>query len=215
MRAVNEIEERLGALLQARHRRAIAARSCGVSLAARPRRPAICGSSARSPRAVRHRRLCADVVAVETFELGEIEPRRRAADLRQVERRDHLLGRDDLLVAMAPAEPDQIIAQRRRQIAHGAIGVDAERTVALRQFRAVGAVDQRDMRHYRHRPAERVVDLFLPGGVGQMIVAADDMGHAHVVVVDDDRQLVGRRAVGAQQDEVVEVLVCQTTRPCT
>ena len=40
-----------------------------------------------------------------------------------------------------------------------------------------------------------------------MVVAADDMGDAHVVVVDHDRQHVGRVAVAAQQDEIVEVLV--------
>ena len=40
-----------------------------------------------------------------------------------------------------------------------------------------------------------------------MIVAADDVGDGHVVVVDHDREHVGRRAVGAQQHEVVEVLV--------
>ena len=56
-------------------------------------------------------------------------------------------------------------------------------------------------------PAERLVDLRLAGGVGQMVVAADDVGDAHVVVVDDDGEHVGRRAVGAQQDEVVEILV--------
>jgi len=40
-----------------------------------------------------------------------------------------------------------------------------------------------------------------------MVVAADDVGDAHVVVVDHDREHVGRRAVGAQQHEIVEVLV--------
>ena len=40
-----------------------------------------------------------------------------------------------------------------------------------------------------------------------MVVAADDVGDAHVVVVDDDSEHVGRRAVGAQQHEIVEVLV--------
>ena len=32
-------------------------------------------------------------------------------------------------------------------------------------------------------------------------------GDVHVVVVDDDGEHVGRRAVGAQQHEVVEILV--------
>ena len=40
-----------------------------------------------------------------------------------------------------------------------------------------------------------------------MVVAADDMGDAHVVIVDHDREIVGRRAVGAQDDQVVELLV--------
>ena len=40
-----------------------------------------------------------------------------------------------------------------------------------------------------------------------MVVAADDVGDAHVVVVDDDGEHVGRRAVGAQKHEVVEILV--------
>ena len=68
-------------------------------------------------------------------------------------------------------------------------------------------MDQRDVRHHRHVPAQRLVDLGLARGVGEMVVAADDVGDAHVVVVDHDREHVGRRAVRAQQHEVVEVLV--------
>ncbi len=40
-----------------------------------------------------------------------------------------------------------------------------------------------------------------------MIVAADDVGDAHVEIVDHDRQHVRRRSVGAEQDEVVDLLV--------
>ena len=85
-------------------------------------------------------------MAVHVLELGEVEARGRAADRRQVEGGDDLVGGEELLVAMAPAEPHEIVAQGRRQVAHGAIGVDAERAVALRQLRAVRPVDQRDMR---------------------------------------------------------------------
>ncbi len=53
----------------------------------------------------------------------------------------------------------------------------------------------------------RLVDLHLAGGVGEVVVAADDMGDAHVVVVDHDGEHVGRRCRRAQQDEVVEILV--------
>ncbi len=46
-----------------------------------------------------------------------------------------------------------------------------------------------------------------------MVVAADDVGDAHVVVVDHDREHVGRRAVRAQQHEIVEVLVLPDHAP--
>ncbi len=61
------------------------------------------------------------------------------------------------------------------------------------------------MREFRHRPVERLIELGLEKRVVQMLVAADHMGHAHVVVVDDDREVVGRGTVGAQDDPVVEL----------
>ncbi len=97
--------------------------------------------------------------------------------------------------------------QRLGQVAHGAIGIDAERPVALGQLGAVRPVDERDVGHDRQRPAERVVEDLLAGAIGQVVVAADDVGDAHVVVVDDDGEHVGGRAVRAQDDEIVEVAV--------
>ena len=86
-------------------------------------------------------------MAVEIFELCEIEPRCAAADRRQIEPFDHLRGRHDFIIAMAPAQPHQIVAQRLGQIAHGAIGLDAERAMPLGQLGAVRAVDQRNVGH--------------------------------------------------------------------
>ena len=108
---------------------------------------------------------------------------------------------------MAPAEAKKIVAQRLGQIAHFAIGIDAQGAVTLRQLGSVGAVDQRHVRELGRVPAERAIDLGLAEGVGEMVVAADDVGDRHVVIVDDDGEVVGRRAVGAQDDEVVELLV--------
>ena len=141
---------------------------------------------------------------VDAVELGLVEPRGAAPDIGDVEPVYRILGRDDLVVAVAPAEPQQVIAQRLRQIAEFAVLLDADRAVALRHFRAVGAVDQRHMRELRHLPVERAVDLRLAERIVQVVVAADHVRHAHVVVIDDNRQIVGRRAVGAQQDQVVE-----------
>ena len=56
----------------------------------------------------------ADVMAVEVLELLEVEARRRLADMVEVEPLDRLLAADDLVVAMAPAEPQQIIERPPR-----------------------------------------------------------------------------------------------------
>ncbi len=76
--------------------------------------------------------------------------------------------------------------------------------MTLRELRAVRSVYQRDMREGGHGPVHRLVDDGLTRGVGEMIVAADHMGDAHVMVVDHDRQHVGGRAVRTQKDQVVE-----------
>ncbi len=66
-----------------------------------------------------------------------------------------------------------------------------------------------------HVPAERFVDLLLPGAIGEVIVAADDVADVHIVVVDHDGQHVGRIAVGAQQHQIVEVGVLPDDAACT
>ena len=54
-------------------------------------------------------------------------------------------------------------------------------------------------------PVHGAVDLDLAEGVGQVVVAADDVGDAHVVVVDDDGVEVGGGAVAAEDDEIVDL----------
>ncbi len=152
-------------------------------------------------------------MAIEALELGKIEARGRASDLRQIEGRHHLLGREDFLVAVAPAQPHKIITQGRRQISHGPVRIDPERAVALGQFRPVRSMNERNVRHHRNGPAERVVDLGLTRGIGEVVIAADDMRHAHVVVVDDDGEHISRSAIRTKQDEIIEVLVLPNHAP--
>jgi uncharacterized protein YuzE len=61
-------------------------------------------------------------------------------------------------------------------------------------------------------PVHRLIDQALAGGVVQMVVATDHVGDAHVVVVDHHGEIVGRRAVGAQQDQVVQIDVLEGHR---
>ncbi len=79
--------------------------------------------------------------------------------------------------------------------------------MTLGEFGAVGAVNERDMRHHRHLPVERLVDLRLPRAVIKVVIAADDVGDAHVVIVHHHGQHVSGRSVRPQQHEIVEILV--------
>ena len=72
---------------------------------------------------------------------------------------------------------------------------------------AVCTMHQRNMREDRQVPAHGGIDLCLSRGIGEMIDAADHMRDAHVVIIDDDGEIVDRRAIRSQNDHVVEVLV--------
>src|SRR5882757_6780450 len=94
-----------------------------------------------------YRAALADVMAIEVLQLCEIETCRRAPDLRQIECCNHFVRGKNLLVAMSPAKPDQIITHRLRQVAHGPIGIDPKRPMAFGELGSVGAVDEWNMRH--------------------------------------------------------------------
>src|SRR6266849_8100943 len=61
------------------------------------------------------------------------------------------------------------------------------------------------MGEFGNHPTERVIDLLLPKRVVEVVVAADHMGYPHIVVVDHDREIVGRSAVCPQDDLIVEL----------
>ena len=62
------------------------------------------------------------------------------------------------------------------------------------------------------RVAERLVAEDLLRRVRQVVVAADDVADAHGDVVDDHAEVVGRGAVGAHEDPVVELPVVEGHR---
>ena len=68
--------------------------------------------------------------------------------------------------------------------------------MALGQFCPIRAMDQRQVRHDRYFPVHALIDDGLARCICQMIVAADDMGDAHVMVVHDNSVHIGRIAVG-------------------
>ncbi|CDD85267.1 putative uncharacterized protein [Collinsella sp. CAG:289] len=77
--------------------------------------------------------------------------------------------------------------------------------MALGEFLAVSAQNHGDMRERGHGGSECLVDHNLARRVGKVVVAADDVGDAHHGIVDNGREVVRGGAVGAEDDEVVEL----------
>ena len=81
------------------------------------------------------------------------------------------------------AEPRQIIQQRIWQITCGPQLAQAEIAVALGQWPAVAADDQRQMTVFRGRQIQCLQQKQLTGGIAEMIVAAQHMGYAHQRII--------------------------------
>ena len=145
-----------------------------------------------------------EVMGVQPVQLLGVELRGRRRDVVEVEPFAELLHRENFLVAVRPAEAGQVVEHGFRQIAFVVVLHHAHRAVALRELLPVVAEDHRQVRVERHLRAERGEDVDLARRVIHVIVATDDVGDLHIPVVNDDAEIVGRRAVGARDHQIVE-----------
>ena len=154
----------------------------------------------------------ADMPVVDVVELVPVQPGAALHHIGDVEPFDGFSVREELVVAMAPAELGQIVAHGLGQVAHVPKLFDRLGAVALGELAAVLAEDQGQVGPDRNLPAEGLVEQGLAAGVGEVLFAADHVGDAHVVVIDRDGEIVDHRAVGAQEDEILQILVGKTHR---
>src|SRR5262249_5590468 len=77
------------------------------------------------------------------------------------------------------------------------------RILPLTDLGAVRIAQQRKMRELRRLPAEPLVEQELLRRRADPLLAADDVADLHQVIVDDDREMIGREAVGLQDHLVV------------
>jgi hypothetical protein len=63
------------------------------------------------------------------------------------------------------------------------------------------------VREHRDLGAERGEHVDLSRRVVEVIIAADHMGHAHVHVIDDHAKIVGRRTVGARDNQIIQLSI--------
>ena len=148
-----------------------------------------------------------DVVTVEPVQLVQVEDRADHVDPRPVELGRHLREREDLaLVRHRVAHQAEEVDQRLGQVALLAEpGQPGRRVLALADLGAVVVAQQRHVRELRRLQTEPLVEQDVLRRRADPLLTAHDVGDAHLVVVDDDGQVVRREAVGLEDDLVVGV----------
>lgn len=68
---------------------------------------------------------------------------------------------------------------------------------------AIRTADHGQVGEGRRGIAESLVDEHLTRGIGEMVIATDDVRHLHVHVIADDREVIGGCAVAAHEDHVI------------
>ncbi len=155
------------------------------------------------------------VLAVHPMELLRIEDRRVLLQPLERERLHQLRDVEEQLAVAAgtPAEEREEVRHRLRQDPLVLIVGHGGGAVALAELLAVGAEDHRHVAEDGHRRPEGMVYLDLLRRVRDVVVAAEDVRDPHRDVVGDHREVVHRRPVGAEDDEVLEVLPVEGDRP--
>ena len=116
---------------------------------------------------------------------------------------DDLVERQDLLLGPGrPAEQGEVVDERLADEPLGDVVADRGLALALAHLGPVRVEDERQVGEPRRLVAERPEQQDVLGRVRQVVLAADDVGDLHRGVVDDDREVVQRRPVGADDDEV-------------
>ena len=64
----------------------------------------------------------------------------------------------------------------------------------------------------RSLPTHALIHHQLTECIVQMIIAADHMGYAHIMIVNNDSQHIGRAAIAAQNHHVIQNLVLNCHR---
>src|SRR5262249_32978484 len=134
------------------------------------------------------------------------EPRRSAAQMRRIERPCHLLERQESVLGGRMAESKEVIRHCQRQVATLPVLAHAGRPMALWQWRAVTAHDQRHVTITGCVQSQRLENQELARCVRQMIFAAQDVSHTHVRVIYRIAEEERSSSVGTTHDEISDVI---------
>src|SRR5690606_29939174 len=81
----------------------------------------------------------------------------------------------------------------------------------LRESTSVGAEDHRQMTKGGNGGTQSLIEQDLLRRIGDVIIAAKHVRHSHEDVIRDDGEVVDRRLVGPEDDEIFDLLVTKTS----
>ena len=149
----------------------------------------------------------ADVGCVDGAQLQRVKDGGGLGDTRRVPDFNHLVQRENLLLALGcPAQQQQIVQHGGGQIALGHQILITGVAVALAQLVLRVLHNGRAVDVDRLLPAEGVIQQVVLRGGGQVLAAADDVGNAHQVVIHNVGKVVGRHTIGLDQNLVIQLL---------
>ena len=140
--------------------------------------------------------------------LGEIHHGIAAVDAFERESVDQFLAAHLLAIVLGrPAQQAQKIDEGVRQEAGIAVGGDADHraVAALGELGAIGGHQQRQVGESGRRGAGGLEDQDVLEGVGEVVLAADDVADAQIHVVGAGCQVVGGHAIAAQEGEILDI----------
>ena len=147
-----------------------------------------------------------DVLAIHPAQLLHVEDRRALRDTVIVELLDEVLEGHDLLVILRrPAEEGNEVHDG---LGHEALidqVLEGGMTGTLAELLVIFIRNQRTVHILRNLPAEGLIETIVLRARAQILVATNDVGDAHQMIVDDIGEIIGRIAVGLDEDHVIEL----------
>jgi hypothetical protein len=146
-------------------------------------------------------------------ELRFIESSRGTAKMLGPEMCGHVGGSEPPVHVAGVSQMKQMIEDRGTQKASLAKFMHAGAAMALGQWGPVRTHQQSHVPVARASQLQRIEQHELARGIGEMIVAAQHMSHAHSRIIDGVAEKEGRRAVRASDDEITDNARREFLRP--
>ena len=146
-------------------------------------------------------------------ELLLIKARRGAAQMLRIERGRHLLKAQQPVLRARVPEAKQVIGEGERQVAAFAVLTHADRAVALGERRAIRAHDQRHVPvGGRAAGPSAAQNQQLPRRIGEVILPAQRLRHAHGGIIDGIGEEERGGAIGPADHEIADVIAEEALR---